>query len=333
MCSESAVFLMYAAKKYMLPLLVGECRKFLVNSLDVKNVIRVLEQSLFLDEQQLQSDCLKLISANAKTVLTGAEILSTSRQVLETILKINTMPIRELIVYETVVNWAKHILQSVMPGVDLTGLQIRAVLGDLLYKIRFPVMKPIEFALISSGNDLLTAEEKESVLCFFVNKKKQSRLKFSTKWRIGKEAWIDRTTQHATGKWFTAPTLDAITFVTDRDVFLTGIGLYTGCNANGYAVGVEVLQSGSSMFKKSATIPYSRRPTLFRVFLNEPIVITAGVIYSIKALSHDSIGFYGKSCRMVCAKDSVTFSFYGHPESQHTTESVGQIPRLYFSCL
>ena len=336
MCSESAGCLMYAAKKYMLPKLVGECRSCLLKSLDVNNVINLLELSLNLDDQQLQSECLKPISANAKAVLTEDEILSASRQALETILEIDTLPVRELIVYETVVSWAKHQLQSAKPGEEPTGLQIREALGDLLYKIRFPVMKPTEFADISSGNDLLTAEEKESVYYFFVNKKKHSQLKFSTERRIGEEVWIDRTMERPTGKWLPAPNLDAIAFVTDQDVLLTGIGLHTGYSVAEYDFDVEIWGSLGILSKKSVTVPYRNLSSslfspAFKVVLNEPIVITAGVIYSVKALYHNHRFRFSKSYRGTDTKDSVTFTFYKQSESQDVTE--GQIPRLYFCFL
>src|SRR6218665_2955775 len=180
LCPESAVHLMYAARKYLLPKLVRECCKCLSDSLNVNNVIFILEHSLHLDDQQLQSNCLKLISTNTKAVLTGAEILSASRQVLEAILDTETVPVSELVIYETAVNWAKCQLQNAMPGENPTDLQMREVLGDLLYKIRFPVMKPTEFAEISSGNNLLTAEEKESIYYFLVTKKVGCHVKFPT---------------------------------------------------------------------------------------------------------------------------------------------------------
>jgi len=342
MCSESAAYLIYAAKKYMVPKLVEECRRCLMESLDVNNAIHLLDQSLHVDEQELQSECLRLISANATAVLTGTEIFSASRLALEAILEANTLPVRELIIYETAVKWAKHQLQSEISGEeDPTDSQIREALGDLLYKIRFPVMKPTEFAEITAGNDLLTAEEKESVYYYLVTKKKHSQLKFPTERRIGEEVWIDSTVECTTGKWSPAPHLDAITFVTDKDILLTGIGLNLGYSVAGYDVDVEILgydvdveslQSVSSMFKQLVRIP--RRIVLFstpcKISLDKPIGITAGVIYSVKALSHVNNSGFAKSCRAVCVKDSVTFTFFKHSESQDNPEVGGQIPRMYF---
>lgn len=186
----------------MLPKLVRECHKCLLESLDINNVIHFLEQSLHFDHQQLTSDCLKLISMNAKTVLTGAEILSASRQVMKAILEAQAIPVRETVIYETIINWAKHQFRSAMPAEGLTDLQIRETIGDLLYKIRFPVMKPSEFAEITVGCTVLTAEEKESIYYFLSTKKKTSELKFPTERRIGEEVWVDRKVNSVDTDWY-----------------------------------------------------------------------------------------------------------------------------------
>jgi len=220
-----------------------------------------------------------------------------------------------------------------MPGENPTDLQMREVLGDLLYKIRFPVMKPTEFAEISSGNNLLTAEEKESIYYFLVTKKVGCQVKFPTGRRVGEEVWIDRTVNCLTTQWHSAPNVDAINFATDHNILLTGIGLYTGYNGRGYEVDVEILQAFNSLFKNRVTVPYTGNTEPFKILFDEPIFIPAGVIYSVRALSSDSIGHYGQLCQAMCIKETVTFTFSRHTESLSTTEICGQIPRLYFCTL
>jgi len=324
---------MYAAKKYMLPKLVRECGKCLSDGLNVDNVIHVLEHSLHLDDQQLQRNCLKLISANAKALLTGAEVLSASRQVLEAILEAEAIPVSESVIYETSINWAKHHIQSTMPGETPTDMQIREALGDLFYKIRFPSMKPTEFAEISVRNNVLTAEEKESIYYFLVTKKIVHPMRFPTERRKGEEVWVDRAVNCISTQWHTAPNVDAINFTTDHDILLTGIGLFTGYNGRGYDVDLEILQSADSLFRKRVTVPYTGDIEPFKIVLDEPILITDVVIYTVKALSNDSIGHYGHVCQPVCVKETVTFEFIRHAESRSTNETCGQIPRLYFCCL
>jgi len=106
-CPESALFLMYAAKKYLLPKVVKECQKCFSENFNTDNVIHFLEESLLMGQSELTNDCFNLISLNSKAVLTGAEILSASREILELILLSDALPVNESVIYETAINWAK----------------------------------------------------------------------------------------------------------------------------------------------------------------------------------------------------------------------------------
>src|SRR6218665_1560788 len=96
---ETAASFMYAANKYMLPKLVRGCRKCLLEGLNASNVIQVLEQSLLFSDNELKSKCLELISNNAKEVLTGSEILSASPPTIETILNMEKLSVKEIVIY------------------------------------------------------------------------------------------------------------------------------------------------------------------------------------------------------------------------------------------
>jgi len=324
---------MYAAKKYMLSKLVGECRKYFWEILNVHNVIDILELSLYFDDQLLKSDCLKLIAVNAKAVFTGAEILSASPQVMDTILEMKIIPVNELVIYEATINWAKHQLHNTTSGENLADLRIREELGDLLYKIHFPVMKPAEFAEITAGNNLLTAEEKAAIYHFSLTKNKDHHLRFPTERRMSEESWIDRDVIRTAAVCDSVPCLDAIDFKTNQDVLLTGIGLYAAENETGYDVDVEILQSVNSVFKKSIKVPHCAHSNLFKIVVKEPIAILAGLLYSVKTVSCGHIRHYGHQCHAKCTNETVTFKFTKHSHSPTTCETLGQIPRLYFCFL
>ena len=126
------------------------------------------------------------------------------------------------------------------------------------------------------------------------------------------------------------PRLDSINFKSDQDIVLTGIGLYTAVYRGGNDVDVEILQGVSSLFQKRVTVPFSGDSAPFKVELDDPIVILAGVPYSVKALSHGRIHYASELCESACVKGSVKFTFASHAESQLTSVHAGQIPRLYF---
>jgi len=80
-------------------------------------------------------------------------------------------------------------------------------------------------------------------------------------------------------------------------------------------------------------VPSTEDPTPFKVSLDEPIVIQAGLIYTVKSLPYGNIGHFGSSFRSVCVTETVKFRFSNHSESKSTSVTRGQIPRLYFCCL
>lgn len=333
---ENATLLLYAAKKYLLPVLSKQCCDCLQKNLSTSNAVNVLEHSLLFDEKELSRECLRLISLNSETVLKGVEILSASQSTMDSILSLNLMASTELDIYEACINWAKyHVLSDGGSVEDPTDDQIRATLGRLLYKIRFPTMDAVDFARLSMKRGVLSSEEKEAVYYYFVTKERVSELMFSTEKRWGEEVSIDRSLSCITGNWrYSTPTVDAINFKADCDILLTGVGLYPGHLQTGYDVDFEVLESSKSLFKRRTSVPHSANAIPWKVSLDRPIVISAGVVYTIKAFAHDYIGFYGSPCEPVCSTGKVTITFTGYTGTETaktaTSEAYGQIPRLFF---
>lgn len=99
---------MCAANKYLLPKLVRECGTCVLDGRNENNVIRILEQSFLLGDKDLTAECLKLIGLNSKSVLAGKEIMSASRQSMETILHMDNLPSSESDVFATSISWAKQ---------------------------------------------------------------------------------------------------------------------------------------------------------------------------------------------------------------------------------
>lgn len=196
---------MYAGKKYMVPELVQECCKCLSTNLNLDNVIDIFETSLYLDEMELQKKWMDLICSNSKDVLTRPDTLSVSRLFMQAILDEDHLPVREVVLYKITMCWGIRQFKNQNGGEDPTDLELREVLGDLLYKIRFPAMLPKEFSEISTGSDLLTAAEKESIYCYLVTKKQLDQLQFSVNKRVNTEMFVDRTELCSSTHWFFDP--------------------------------------------------------------------------------------------------------------------------------
>lgn len=218
--------------------------------------------------------------------------------------------------------------------------QIREKLGDLLYKIRFPIMDLAEFATLAGKSEILSTFEKSLIYYYLVKKDNEDLLPFSVKTR---QTWIDRLGTSTPGQWnlnAAAVQVDAVNFTTNKDVRLTGLGLYGGFNNIDYTVDIEILQGTVSLFKKEGvTVPFTGNADPVMKSLNMPIPITSGVAYTvvIYPVGNINMGYYGNPFVATCQSNNklvnLTFSNVAVPGRTNRSTSVqGQIPRLYFLC-
>jgi len=239
---ETAPSLMYAAKKYLLPKLSKACGVLLQTSVKIENVCYLLDQSILLSEENLRDDCLTFISSNSSEIFKTEEFLDSSRQALGAILKIEGMMSKESVVYQSSENWAKHQLHVHKSIENPSDEEIRETLGSLLYDIRFPTMDPEEFADLVGKKGVLTDKEKSSIYLYFIKKENIENLGFNVNKRFREERFVDRTITLLTDQWHTAPITEAVDFTTNREVMLSGLGLFTGFNGVAYDVDIEILE-------------------------------------------------------------------------------------------
>ena len=147
---------LHAAKKYQLLSLVEICVKFLNNELKASNACSILEHSIFFNESELAQKCLKKLEENTHEALTSKEFMDISRATLSRILDSNALEMDEVKLFERCHDWA---------NAKREGNQVvRDVLGEALFKIRFPVMSAQSFTDIVCPTNVFTPEEQLDIL-------------------------------------------------------------------------------------------------------------------------------------------------------------------------
>ncbi|KAL3077444.1 hypothetical protein niasHT_033982 [Heterodera trifolii] len=126
----NAMAVLYAAKKYNIPGLIGPSLEFPISKL--RNVFLAFAQTRLFDMEDFSHRCLAYIDENAETLIKSEEFLQIDQKLLCEILDRDQLQITQ---------------------------NLRQMLGPALFKIRFPFIKKMQFweKIIPSG--VVTAEE------------------------------------------------------------------------------------------------------------------------------------------------------------------------------
>ena len=180
---DHVMALIYAAKKYMLPALVDRCKTFLLNCISAENVCVIIEQSATFGESDLAETCREFLILHLESIFSTEGFKRLSYSSLRDIVGDERLKISELLLYKACVQWAT--VQCELRNLDTSPPNLRSVLEDIIYLIRFPTMQVTVFARDVSTAAILTAEEMVAVFQYLTCGIMQPTLKFPTNVRKG----------------------------------------------------------------------------------------------------------------------------------------------------
>jgi hypothetical protein len=192
---------MYASEKYMLDVIKIECKKFLTVNINDDNACMVLQTSHSFHLEDLQKDALQFIFSHGKSCLESISFFGLSSGYVKLIIESDHLVCPEEIIYQKMIQWAQqqcrkeqhmtgndekhvtaikeqpmtgndeqHVISNDEQHMTANDEQLRKVLGDLIYLIRFPIMKCKYFTNEVSTKNVLTAEEKVEIFQSFHDK-------------------------------------------------------------------------------------------------------------------------------------------------------------------
>lgn len=161
---DLACELCYCAKKYLLPILVNECTKYIWSVISPDKVCRAYEFAKLHDEADLMNKCLNMISARTSEVLKNQSFEEIELETLLTILDEQKLKlISELELFTALERWAKaECVRKLLDPEDSECL--KSVIGNALSKIRFLSLTPSEFAKGPGMSPLLIQDEAFTIL-------------------------------------------------------------------------------------------------------------------------------------------------------------------------
>ena len=177
--ADNVMRVMYASKKYMVTKLTMKCTKFLEENLCPDTAAQLLEQSIVADEKELKAKALKVIQNDASEALSSESFTKLSHEALSEVLLMDLKISNEVEVFKACLKWAEYKCQELEKSTN--GANIREVLGNNLFLVRFPTMTVDDFNNSVLPHDVLTAQEGLQVLRYLTVKSgKPGHLPFST---------------------------------------------------------------------------------------------------------------------------------------------------------
>ena len=154
---------LYLAKKYIVPSLVDKCSKYLLDNLEPSNVFSILPSAEKYEEKNLVDRCWKVIDEQTERAVKSDGFGEIERSLLETVVKRDTLTIKEIELFKAVDLWAAK--ECERQRLTANGSVKRGILGEEIVKaIRFPTMKHEEFASVVLDTDLLKKAEIKNII-------------------------------------------------------------------------------------------------------------------------------------------------------------------------
>ena len=158
---DNAVFVLYLAKKYIVPSLAEKCIEFHKANLAAENVFVVLQQAPQFDEKKLEKKCWDMIDLKAIEAIVSDAFTDISQSILAEFLKRESLNVKEVDLFKAMVKWSE------------TENKL-AAMGNAIHQIRFASMTLEEFGENVSPSGLLTLAEVVLFYDMFSGKKRMS---------------------------------------------------------------------------------------------------------------------------------------------------------------
>lgn len=297
---------LYCSKKYIVPYLAKACISYLTQTLNAKNACIFLSQiRIFEEEQDFINQCLEVIDCQTEQAFESPTFVDIDEETLKLILERETLNVKELNIYEACLKWAEH--ECERQNLDSTNPKNkRKVLDKIIYLIRFATMELSEFANGPAQDNVLTAEESNTLFLYFTakNHSNNSIDKFNLKKRRGLELYVCnrfQSSKNHQSQWrYRDHKCDSIQFSVCRKLFLAGLGLYGSYSVRGvyegvYEVKMELKKNDKILANKNSQLVSDGTPRAFRIMFDHAIEIYPNQLYTASVvLDGNSLSFYGQ---------------------------------------
>ena len=313
---------MYGSEKYMLHNLKDECSHYLQSSLDEECACFVLQTAHDLHLADLQTNAVKFILNNGEHCLESKSFISLSTDCLRLIIESDDLICKEEIIYQKIIEWSTNRCHD--QNLPVNDENIRQVLGNSLYLVRFPIMERTYFTENVSKKSLLSSDE---IINIYQSLDDRAIAVFPTRSRKVKYVVCIRCNTASSVEW----TNDYLDFQTNTDFIMLGINVF---GSNTYAGKHDIRLNVSKSYDVLSsinTVLYSKKGReIYTVMLDKPLFLSKNTRYTIQLNMKGPNTFTGESYKNYVSLDelSVTFLSSNIHSRQQTNENQVHIPGI-----
>ena len=314
--TDNAMFVLYLAKKYIVPSLAEKCTEFLEANLASENVFILLKQAVRFVEEELVKKCWDLIDLNTADVVASDAFVDVDKATLAELVKRESLNVQEVDLFKAVLKWSEA--ECSIKEIEANPKNKRAVMGNAIYQIRFASMTPQEFAQNTSQSGILTPEE---IIFFYDNIGGVERA--SEEWNLSKRRVREELLLRCCrfdrygdifGFNFSSPVStweDGLGISFSKPVKIHGVRLL-GNEGEEYDVKLEVWSQITE--KKFHSQQDDRMSYGFDVMLPVPIRVQADFIVYLKVtMTGCRIDRFGSEVKTTIETNGTTINFFGIP--------------------
>lgn len=335
MTEETAIPVLYAAKKYCIDSLSQQCVDFLTASVREENVFILYEQAHLYEDKKIAEKCWKKIEENSEKCLKSPSFVDLCHSCCEKVVSSNDLCVAEELIYERVMDWSEA--ECKRKQLEISDVNKRKVLGSIFYKIRFPLIEKEYFAQNLLESNLLSSDEKVAVMSFYLKVSKNSTCIFSINSRgIIKRKYNTKVIRYNDMAYvwgYPNKYKYGINFMVSKNVYLHGIVLYGDGKGSEYSVDLKISDDSGSVVASIKTKYTANAPVYMSdVLLQTLVLIDRNKNYNVEALISGPTSYQGTNGMSSVIVNGITITFSEDKQSNNGTHTNrGQIPGLLLS--
>ena len=332
--AESAIGVLYLAKKYLISSLAEKCCEILEASIKPENVFAVLEQAIHFDEKELEEKSWNIVSKKTQGCLNSVAFCDIGLHTLNSLLKKESLAVTEVELFKAVLKWTDSECARQGINIEEDKTARRRVLGDSVYEIRFLEMSQEEFAVHVSPTEVLT--DTEMIRIFqklygldVADLKWMERRKRSAP--VVSVSRFDPKNDAATG-WGYKGKSDALTLTVNKAVLFHGVRLFGDFRGCQYEVKLNIKD-------QTATGTYTSQEDGdgvpgYDVMLSQAISLLPEEDTTIIATIKGADSYYGQKGKSSVKVNNIAVTFKDAPSGlsgNSTSKTRGQFYEFFLS--